>query len=268
MYAIHGRKFTAVQDRAVTCWLLRHALPRERGAAAPQRRHDDLVAAADPPVDLRTWAEAKILTHADAHLAQPPAVTGYGDGVAGQAGTGLHEGFLDLVGRHRERLGRPDIGLRDLHGGARLADGFEIGGGAQPRAGAVLIPFVEDQARRRHRIEHGGDDVAVKPWRWPLAELREAVLVLRPQPMHHERVGPRPALLLGRRSTLARPLAERRRPGQRQYIEVELAGFVLAAILCRCDIGAADEDRQRNGGKSHATSNSNHRCPPYSIEDK
>src|SRR3954467_14772193 len=118
------------------------ALARERGAAAPQRRHDDLVAAADPPVDLRTRAEAKILTHADAHLAQPPAVAGYGDSVAGQAGIGLHEGVLNLVGRYRERLSRPDIGLRNLHGRARLADGFEIGGGAQPRAGAMLIPFV------------------------------------------------------------------------------------------------------------------------------
>ena len=30
---------------------------------------------------------------------------------------------------------------RDLHGGARLADGLEIGPGAQPGAGAVLVPF-------------------------------------------------------------------------------------------------------------------------------
>ena len=125
----------------------------------------------------------------------------------------------------------------------------------------MLIPFVEDQARRRHQIEHGGDDVAVEPRRRPLAELREAVLVLRPQPVHHKRVGPRPALLLRGRSALAGRLAERRRPGQRQHIEVELAGFVLAPILCRGDVGAADEERHSNGGKSHATDNSSHDDP-------
>src|SRR3954447_5919407 len=123
MPAIHGRKFSGVQDSAGRDDCKSSALARERGAAAtPQRRHDDIVAAADPPVDLRTRAKTKILAHADAHLAQPPAVTGYGDGVAGQAGVGLHEGVLDLVGRYRERLSRPEIGLRDLHGCARLAD--------------------------------------------------------------------------------------------------------------------------------------------------
>ena len=168
--------------------------------------------------------------------------------VAREAGIGLHERLLDLVGRHRQRLTGVDIGLRNLHGGARLADGFEIGVRAQSRAGAVLVPFVEDQARRRHQIEHGGDDVAVEPRRRPLAEFRKAVLVLRPQPVHHEGIGPRPALLLRRRATLAGRFAERRRPGQRQDIEVELTGLVLAPV--------------RSGGVSGSLPPATRRKPP------
>jgi hypothetical protein len=37
-----------------------------------------------------------------------------------------------------------------------------------------------------------------------------------------------------------------------------LAGFVLAPILRRGDVGAADKEGQSNGGKSHVTGNANH----------
>src|SRR5882762_5187229 len=58
--------------------------------------------------------------------------------------------------------------------------------------------------------------------------------------MHDERKWPLSALLLRGRSTLARRVAERRRPGQRQHIEIELPGPVLPGIL-----------RERQSGGQH-----------------
>src|SRR5262249_39420579 len=105
------------------------------------------------------------------------------------------------------------------------------------------------------------DDVAVEPRRRLLAEFRETLLVLRPQPVHHERVGPHAALLLRRRATLAGGLAERRRPGERQQVEVELSGLILAAILRRRDIDP-NREPQRHRGKRHATDTPNHGTLP------
>ena len=58
-----------------------------------------------------------------------------------------------------------DIIGRDFHRRARLADGLEISPRREPRAGAVLVPLVVDQARRRHQIEHAIDDAVIKPRR-------------------------------------------------------------------------------------------------------
>ena len=65
--------------------------------------------------------------------------------------------------------------------------------------------------------------------------------------MHDEGKWPLPALLLRGRSTLSRRVAERRRPGQRQHIEIELAGLVLAPVL----LGGrtADHEHQGEGGE-------------------
>ena len=65
---------------------------------------DDLVAATGAGIDLRTGAEAQVPVHADAHLAQPPAVAGHRDGIAREAGIGLDERLLDLVGLHGQHL--------------------------------------------------------------------------------------------------------------------------------------------------------------------
>ena len=85
--------------------------------------------------------------------------------------------------------------VRDLHRGARFADGLEIGALAQARAGAVLVPLVVDQPGRRHQVEHRGHDVAREPGRGTLAIFGKAALILRPQPVDHE--GKRPAAALG-----------------------------------------------------------------------
>ena len=60
----------------------------------------------------------------------------------------------------------------------------------------------------------------------------KSLLVLRPQPVHDEGEGPRRRIApCGGVAALAGRLAERRRPRQRQHIEIELAGLVLAPIL-------------------------------------
>src|SRR3984893_19049146 len=224
----------ALEDAALSrvprcaAWSACCALARERGAAAAHWRHDELVTAAGARLDVGAGTEAQVLAEANAHLAQTPAAAGHRDAVAAEAGIGLHERLLDLVERDRERRARRDIGIGDLHRRARLAHILEIDVRAQPRAGAVAVPLVEDQARRRHQIEHGRDDVAIEPRRRLLAEFREAPLVLRPQPVHDEGIGPRPALLLRRRAAFAGGFAERRRPGERQHVEGELSGLILA----------------------------------------
>src|SRR5262249_61962008 len=127
---------------------------------------------------------------------------------------------------------------------------------------AVAVAVVEEQARRGHQIEHGRDDVAVEPRRRLLAEFREAPLVLRPQPVHDEGIGPRAALLLRRRAALAGGFAERRRPGERQHVEVELPGLILAAILRRGDTGDGNREPHRHRGPRHATHAPNHGTLP------
>src|SRR5262249_52967106 len=153
----HGRKVMRPNSRLLKSSrgrraYARCALARERGAAAAYRRHDELVAAAGARVDVGAGTEAQVLAGANAAPAQAPAAAGPRDAVAAKAGIDLHERLLDLVGRDRERRARRDIGIGDLHRRARLAHVLEIGVRAQPRAGAVAVPLVEDQARRRHQI--------------------------------------------------------------------------------------------------------------------
>src|ERR1700749_4298117 len=90
---------------------------------------------------------------------------------------------------------------------------------------------MKHQPRRRHQVEHRGHQLAIEPRRRLLAVLREAALVLRPQPVHHEGIGPRRrALLAAIAAALFAVLAERRRPGERQYVEVEFSWLLAASI--------------------------------------
>src|SRR5262249_51147969 len=219
-------------------------------------RHDDLLATARARIDVRAGAKAKVPAPADAHLAQTPAVAGHRNAVAGEARIGVDEGLLDLVRRDREHCAPRDISVRDPHHPARLAHGFEISAGSKPRAGAVAIPFAEDQPRRRHQVEYGGDDIAVEPRGRLLAEFRKAPLVLRPEPMHHERIGPRPALLLRRRAATARSSAERGRQGEREHVETDPPGLIWARIRRPNPTATNEPHRQR--GKRHAPDTANH----------
>src|SRR5436309_7990099 len=120
--------------------------------AASHWRHLHLIAAASAAIDFLAGAELEILVPADPHLAQPLAVAGHGDRGGAQAGIDLDESVLDLRRRNGLRLRKLKIFRRDFDGGTRLADGLEIGPRRKPRACAVLVPFVENQSRRRHQI--------------------------------------------------------------------------------------------------------------------
>jgi hypothetical protein len=58
------------------------------------------------------------------------------------------------------------------------------------------------------------------------AGARKAALILRPETVHDEGIGPAAPALLVAVALIAFGLAIGRRPGKRQYIEIELAGFV------------------------------------------
>src|SRR5262249_33503551 len=128
-----------------------------------------------------------------------------------------------------------------------------------------------------------------------LAELGKPALVLRPQPVHDERVGPVAALLVaaaaivaasliaggvalrldvparglsgrlligillvsvGPARALGRGFAKRRRPRQCQQVEIEPAGLVLTAVLSRG--GPTWEHAEGNGGGDNGRTQTQH----------
>src|ERR1700681_3173483 len=110
---------------------------------------------------------------------------------------------------------------------------------------------MEDQPRTRHQLQRTADNRAIEPRRRHLAVGRKALLVLRPKSMHHASKGPPGTLRIGCPvgRALLRGLAIGRRPGQRQDIEIEPAGFALPAVLRKRDNGEKEEkangDRDR-----------------------
>ena len=206
-----------------------------RRATAAHRRHHELVAAAGARVDFRAIAELQVLADADAHFVEPPAVACHRNRFRVRPGLAFTKASSTSSGVTVSGA-RVEIGVGNFHRPrAPCARSRNRRARRQPRAGAVAVPFVKDQPRRRHQVEHRRHDVAVEPRRRHLAIFRKAALVLRPQPVHDEGIGPAAALLLRRRSGARSPrrLAVRRRPGQRQHVEVELAGLVLATVLRR-----------------------------------
>ena len=118
---------------------------------------------------------------------------------------------------------------------------LEVGAWQLAGTGAVAVPFVENQPRRRHQVEHGGDHAAIKPRRRNLAIFWEAVVILWPQPVNDERIRSRPALhIVVAGASLGSTSAEGWRPGQGQHVKIELARCVLPRILCRRRSGVSN----------------------------
>ena len=83
--------------------------------------------------------------------------------LADSPGLALMKASSTACGSYAERLLEIGKFRRDFHRGPRLAHGLEINARRLAGTGAVAIPFIENQPRRRHQIEHGGDHAAVKP---------------------------------------------------------------------------------------------------------
>src|SRR5262249_2009630 len=129
------------------------AQSKRSGLRAAHRRHHQLLAPAGAAIDARAIPEREIARHADADFAQPFGVATDRDAAPAEAGIGLGERFLDRVGRDREfRIQLEEFG-GNFHDRAGLADRLEVGPRRQARAGAVLVPLMEDQAGRRHQID-------------------------------------------------------------------------------------------------------------------
>ncbi len=172
-----------------------------------------------------------------------------------QPGIDLHERLLDLVGRHAERSpsarDRPPVSSPPRAPCARCRN-------RRAALSPEQVPCLSHwwKIRRGAGIRSSMEETILRSSRgagtWQNSG--KALLVLRPQPVHDEGIGPRRALLLRRRPALARRLAKRRRPGQREHVEIELAGLVLAPVLRR---GAAKGERQRDGDTRDANDTSN-----------
>jgi len=139
-------------------------------------------------------------------------------------GIGLDESLFDGTRCHAERLLAIGEFWRDFHDRARFAHRVEVSARRLAGTGAVAIPFVVDQPRRRHQIEHRGNDAVIKPRRRNPTIFREAVIILRPQPRDDEGIGSWPALHIRRRRAgvpLSSLGTKRRRPGQRQNVKIQ-----------------------------------------------
>ena len=123
--------------------------------SAAHRRHHQLVAPAGAAIDLGAVAELQLARQADAHLAQARARRRSPRSPARLSpGLALTKASSTSSGVTSSGALRLEIFRRDLHGGTRLAHRLEIAARRQAGADAVLVPFVEDQPRRRHQVEH------------------------------------------------------------------------------------------------------------------
>ena len=91
----------------------------------------------------------------------------------------------------------------------------------------MRAPFVPDEAGARPQVKHSVD---LRPRRLPpgrSAVFREAAFVLRPEAVEHEASRAADAALRGV-GAVAAPFAVRRRPGEREDVEIEVAGRLSA----------------------------------------
>ena len=206
-----------------------------RASAAAHRRHDEAVAAAGAPIDLGAIAKFAdpCVMHSrtsrrrlESQSTAMPALVSPGFILTNASST---SSGVTVSGAFTSRY---SVGI--LIAARALRIELEVGARRQARAGAVPVPLVEDELRRRHQIEHGGDEIAVDArrrhaGRTPGSPSRIAATArARRTSMAAHRIavaGVSPPGPFGRR------LAERRRPRERQHIEIELSGRILPRVL-------------------------------------
>jgi hypothetical protein len=113
-------------------------------------------------------------------------VAGDGNRVAGKARIGIDKGLFDIPRRDHFIAGEVMELFGNFDGLTRFAHEIEIFLAIETCAGAVLIPFVKNQPRAWHQVQHRIDDVAIEARCRHLAFARKAALVLRPKTMDDE----------------------------------------------------------------------------------
>ncbi len=121
-----------------------------KSAVLTLRRHDQWLALATTPRDLRATAELQLLRQADPDSGQPLLVALDGHSVRREIWVCFDESSLDCGRRDVEQLLQIGIFRRNFHHRARFAHGIEISARRKARTGPVLVPFVVNQSRRRH----------------------------------------------------------------------------------------------------------------------
>ncbi len=187
---------------------------------------------------------------ADAHIAKAVARAraAHDDHLRAHPRIGPEKRALHFLWRHELRLERIAEALRDAHAREQPARQPVVGGRLQSRACPVQFVLVDDEAARRHDVEHAVDHGLRHEGLAPrAARLGVSLLILRPQPMQHEAVAQ--AVEAGALLFVAADLgigAMCRAPRHHQRVVVELAGDVLLRL------GVEDLARPRDSVRSCA----------------
>src|SRR5689334_125811 len=147
-------------------------------------RHHDFVATTGMPGDVRATAKAQVLTHADPYFHETSVVARNADGIARQTRVRLDESVDNVARRHNERTVDVRVIVGNVHRGPRGSHTIEICSRRQTGTRPVPIPFMKNQMRTWHEIEHVIGDHAGESWGRHLTIRRKATFVLRPKAMH------------------------------------------------------------------------------------
>ena len=199
---IAGMKFVVIVHNRICRYR-----PRTAGIATLSRRQEYRAISGQLRKD-------RSLVKTDPDFGQSPAVAGNVDRVTRKSRIGFQESIGDLTGRHGDRLielAHSPAGSSQRAHAARTR--LEIGLRRKARTCAVPVPFVEDQTRTRHDVEHVVDDRAREPRRRHLAVGRETPFVLRPEAVDDKCEWPARTLAIP--GSTARPIFRRLAIGRR-----------------------------------------------------
>ena len=208
----HLQRLFFVRKRSiVVVWPLDQARARHRAVArvwsdifclaafealvGPHRRHVHLFSRTHPTLVFIAAAGARLTLfgEAEADLLQPVAGAAAGDGERPWLQTRIDLGEIGgELGRWYELwFVRVLVPLRDADRLDQPTGEGEVSFRFEARTGAVRFVFVDDEACSGHRVEHLIDEV-LRDVRAAhgAAVLRVVLLILRPEPMQHERKAP------------------------------------------------------------------------------
>ena len=167
--------------------------------------------------DSLTRDRLKRFAEAELDAGKIAVMTADGDIPGGYSRVRIGKELLDFRGALARGLRGSRECRRNFDPIVGLAHHLKILLGGKAGAGPMRGPFVRNQARVGHDVEHRGwigKPRRVRTLRWPLA-----VLILRPQPVN-DKAGMGAIAL----QTIAMAMAILRRPGKREQVIIEVTG--------------------------------------------